>query len=182
VDAVNPQRNVGAECLAAHNRYRALHQDTQPLEWDSQLEEDSRAWAEYLASVDDIQHSSPDNGENLFWGDGSDKVTCDMVVQTWYDEGRDYSYQRSRSVNSNEINYFTQVVWRPTRSVGMAMAESATGQIYFVARYKPKGNFVVRRSGERLEEARRRVFAQEVARPKSLVQININNPVLLKTT
>jgi hypothetical protein len=38
--------------------------------------------------------------------------------------------------------HFSQVVWRDSKELGVAVAKSRTGQIFVVANYSPPGNFI----------------------------------------
>lgn len=38
--------------------------------------------------------------------------------------------------------HFTQMVWKNTQEMGMAMARGLNGKIYVVANYNPRGNVV----------------------------------------
>ena len=74
--SVNPN-----ECLEAHNRKRALHVDTSPLEWDDNLAQKAKEWADHLLSITKkLEHSGP--GENLFWARGKSS-TCGDAVESW---------------------------------------------------------------------------------------------------
>ena len=42
------------------------------------------------------------------------------------------------------------------------MAKTSSGATYVVARYTPKGNFIMMKSGESLDVARARVYGDEV--------------------
>jgi hypothetical protein len=38
--------------------------------------------------------------------------------------------------------HFSQVVWRDSKELGVAVAKSRNGQIFVVANYSPPGNFI----------------------------------------
>ena len=81
-----PQVNEAA-CLKAHNDKRALHVDTDPLEWDEDLAKDAKVWADHLLSIDEMVHSGykerPGQGENLFTGKTFVASTCEDAVDAW---------------------------------------------------------------------------------------------------
>ena len=111
-------------CVTEHNRLRKLH-GAQSLSWSESLAEDAQNWAEYLAQNDKIEHdyetlAEKDEGENIAWftppkpkcqGDWkSNCVTCSEVVQNWYDEEKNYDFQRGTGKKLNyPISHFAQV-------------------------------------------------------------------------
>ena len=63
-----------------------------------------------------------------------------------YKEIYDYSYATTQSINGKPIGHFTQCVWRATTTIGVGKAVVQKGGMthtYIVARYTPKGNFIV---------------------------------------
>ena len=60
------------------------------------------------------------------------------MVKDWYDEINDYNFSTGKS--TGVTTHFTQVVWKATTDLGMAIAMSKKN-FFTVARYNPKGNF-----------------------------------------
>jgi len=145
--------DVKADCLYAHNKVRALHQNTPDLEYDDDLAEGAQKWAEHLASIGNPRLHSPESerpgqGENLFFNSvgsslGNSQATPAVAVFKWYAESWEYNY----NYNVNDVQnagHFTQVVWKGSTKVGCGVATVTTGgsdNTYIVGRYSPAGNF-----------------------------------------
>ena len=75
-------------CLKAHNEKRALHKDTQPLEWDDGLAGMAKVWADHMMKIGEMKHSTnqqrPDQGENLYWSSRGTASTCTEAVKAWW--------------------------------------------------------------------------------------------------
>lgn len=54
------------EALDTHNKYRRLH-GAPPLQLSRELSESSQKWANHLLSINALQHSNTNNGENLWY-------------------------------------------------------------------------------------------------------------------
>lgn len=90
-------------------------------------------------------------GENLAWfsmsiptkpcqGPKTSSCTqCQEMVKDWYDEITNYDFNTGQS-KGGVILHFTQVVWKESTELGMAVAMSEKN-FFTVARYKPRGNF-----------------------------------------
>lgn len=90
-------------------------------------------------------------GENLAWfsmsiptkpcqGPKTSSCTqCQEMVKDWYDEITNYDFNTGKSTGG-VILHFTQVVWKESTELGMAVAMSEKN-FFTVARYKPRGNF-----------------------------------------
>ena len=61
-------RGLEETCLFAHNKLRALHQNTQPVTYDSNLAAGAQHWAENLAGQGGLVHDNSGYGENLYYG------------------------------------------------------------------------------------------------------------------
>jgi uncharacterized protein YkwD len=126
--------------LALHNQYRADY-GAAPLHWDATLAAEAQKWAEGC----EFTHSRADGryGENLYAG-GGENVTVDQAMQAWMAEAQQYDY--GNPVFSTATGHFTQVVWKSTTKVGVAVADCPSGAIFdmpsrfVVARYAPPGN------------------------------------------
>lgn len=54
------------EALDTHNKYRRLH-GAPPLQLSRELSESGQKWANHLLSINALQHSNTNNGENLWY-------------------------------------------------------------------------------------------------------------------
>lgn len=131
------------ECLRVHNEYRSRH-GVHPLKLSKKLSRYSEEWAKRLASRGVIEHrNDSDYGENIFcsWSsNAAHTVAGDEPVHHWYNEIKDHKF--GKEPTSLKTGHFTQVVWKDSRELGVAMARSRTGQVFVVANYSPPGNFV----------------------------------------
>uniref|UniRef100_F7C095 GLI pathogenesis-related 2 n=1 Tax=Xenopus tropicalis TaxID=8364 RepID=F7C095_XENTR len=127
------------EALDAHNKYRRQHGAPQ-LQLSRELCDSSQKWADHLLSINALQHSNTANGENLWykWNSSMRDASGAEVVETWYNEIKDYSFGRP-GFQSN-TGHFTQVVWKDSREVGVAKAVDGKGMVIAVAQYSPAGN------------------------------------------
>lgn len=127
-------------CLNAHNQYRAKH-GAPPLKWSNECNAHAKKWASYLAKNKKFEHSHAKGlGENLACFVRSGEVTGNEAVDMWYDEIKDYNF--SRATFASGTGHFTQVVWRETTELGIAVAKGKNNYTVVVANYKPAGNMM----------------------------------------
>lgn len=133
------------ECVKAHNKYRAIHQSP-PLSLKTDLNEMAQKWAEHLATIRTLQHSScklNDKfvGENIAykWMSDGGEFTGQEVTDNWYSEIDKYDYSVGRSQGTG---HFTQVVWKSSLEIGVGMDRASDGSFYVVANYSPAGNVI----------------------------------------
>lgn len=141
---------TGADKVAAlkiHNDARAAI-GVAALVWSDALAADAAAWAENMAEKDKMYHSShdqrPNQGENLYYTTATDTERSGQnAALAWYNEIQDYTYAPIGSKKNNfaAIGHYTQMVWKSTTAVGIALAVSKSGATYVVARYSPPGNW-----------------------------------------
>jgi hypothetical protein len=135
------------DCLKAHNFYRSKFFDVdagkmlQPLQWNSDLAEGSKMWANTLLTklgkdgeLTAAHHSAgSDYGENMngITGYGwKNDFTCSPGISRYYREVDDYYLRlrdwkqagRPREMNFNGIYHFTQMMWPNTTQVGCGFA------------------------------------------------------------
>ena len=133
--------------LDFHNKVRADVGVT-ALTWSPDLAKFAQEWADHLASQGcDMQHR-PRNGkwtqkygENIFWGKGADYSALD-ASKSWYSEIEFYTHGEISSSNWSKTGHYTQMVWKNTSQVGIAVAKCSDGAIIIVANYDPAGNFM----------------------------------------
>ncbi|XP_020707928.2 uncharacterized protein LOC105685767 isoform X2 [Athalia rosae] len=130
------------EALMVHNEYRRKHR-VSDLRLNSELTAAAKAWAENLLQTNKLVHQTASPyGENIYSMHSSDPkiiVSAREVVAKWYSEKKDHKYgSEPRVLNTC---HFTQVVWRNTTDMGIAMARK-NGTCVVVACYHPRGNIV----------------------------------------
>ena len=112
--------------ISEHNRKRALHEDTSPLNHSAVLE----AQAAEFAATCPTRHSSNAQrlgaGENLYWAGGAalgdNEQSYASAVQSWYDEVGNYDFS-SGQTTGGVIGHFTRAR-RPTASPGQSPARN----------------------------------------------------------
>jgi len=158
----------------AHNEYRDLHGANQ-LQFSQSLANDAQTWADNLASNGcKLQHQPglKGQGENLAFYAGRASNTLDPV-RSWYSERCDFErlgdYDNvpvKNIVGNPPVGHFTQVIWGDTKKVGCGFAKCPAGnQEIWVCRYDPQGNFVMAQPGEPIEQARKRVYKEQLSPP-----------------
>ncbi len=118
------------------------------LTWSNELAKFAQEWADHLASKGcDMEHRPHSGkwaqkyGENIFWGKGMDYSALD-ASKSWYSEIDDYTYGIVNDSNWNKTGHYTQMVWKNTTQVGIALAKCSDGAIIIVANYNPAGNYM----------------------------------------
>ena len=130
------------EALIAHNIYREKHH-VPPVTLNREICLLAQKHANIMALNEDFLHShnsykGEELAENLFMFTGN-KISGENMVETWYNEGKDYDYNGDFQKGSG---HFTQIVWKETKEVGFAYAQSKNGTFYAVGHYYPPGNFL----------------------------------------
>ncbi|GKT43314.1 pathogenesis-related protein 1B [Colletotrichum spaethianum] len=126
--------------LDAHNAART-DVGVPALEWDNSLAADAQEWATHLLSVGSLTHSQTDNqGENLYMQSNKDSPYVN-AADAWISEKSQYNGEAISSTNYMGFGHYTQIVWKSTTKVGMAIATNSQGT-YVVARYSPPGNYI----------------------------------------
>lgn len=126
--------------LDAHNAARA-DVGTPDLSWDASLAADAQEWATHLASIGSLTHSTVEGqGENLYMQSGSDAPYLN-AVNAFVSEKSSYNGEAISGTNYQSFGHYTQVVWKSTTKVGMAIASGSSGT-FVVARYSPPGNYI----------------------------------------
>jgi len=124
------------DCLKQHNVLRAKHH-APPLVINADLMKISQAWANTIAKMGKMQHSTSGFGENVYWS--TEMVEGKRPADQWYSEIKDYNWKKGEGQSGT--GHFTQVIWKGSQEFGVALAKGANG-IYVVANYNPPGNFV----------------------------------------
>lgn len=122
--------------LQEHNRLRAKHHSP-PLKINYELCKIAQGWANRLAKEEKQYHSKYEFGENIYWCT-VDKP-AEHPVKRWYDEIEDWDWEKLAGPGTG---HFTQVIWKRSKELGVAVAFSKDGHLTVVAEYNPPGNFV----------------------------------------
>jgi hypothetical protein len=119
--------------LAYLNDIRARH-NADPLEFDDTCAEHALACVQAGISAGSMSHNNAkeyDEGQCISWGSVG---YWDMKVgiDKWMEEESQYSGEFTAC-------HYTQIVWKSSTGVGLAMGESG-GQYYIAANFSPAGN------------------------------------------
>ncbi|KAK0178409.1 hypothetical protein PV328_002359 [Microctonus aethiopoides] len=130
------------EALLIHNEYRRRHR-VADLILSVELTAAAKAWAHTLLNTNRlvVQSRSP-FGENIYSVQCSDPniiVPVREVISKWYSEKKNHKYGMEPKVLNT--CHFTQIVWKNTIEMGIAMAKK-DGTCIVVACYHPRGNIV----------------------------------------
>jgi len=129
-------KQFAQELLDAQNVYRANH-GSPPLVLNDELNEGAQKWAEHLAQIRTLQHTSDKSvGENLAWC--STSMSPQAAADNWYNEIKDYNF--SNPGFTSGTGHFTQLVWKSSTEFGGGIAYDESGSAYIVGRYGPPGN------------------------------------------
>lgn len=139
----NLTQKQAQETLDLHNEARA-EVGVPLLSWSVELSETAQKWADHLAQDDcKMYHSEgSETGENLYWTSRGIESTPSDAVRAWYSEKKDYRNQPISRSKLSKIGHYTQMVWKNTTHVGVAMSSCTKGQAIVVAAYGPPGNYI----------------------------------------
>jgi len=132
--------------LRVQNSGRAT-QKLVSLSWDPTLQAHAQTWANHLASIDQMVHSTaaqrPGEGENLAYAYSSTGVVSPLTraAQLWMAEFPNYHGEAIPQGDFAGYGHYTQCMWSTTTRVALACATSARCYVYTVARYSPPGNY-----------------------------------------
>lgn len=118
-------QNYYDDALRFQNNIRSYY-DIPVMSYNNDLALEAQVWAEYLASIDDIQVSTDNYGENIFY---IDKI---------YANTRNKNALLEASINwivdTNNWDTFNQIIYPEATNIGFGMAEN-NKSIYVVAKY-----------------------------------------------
>ncbi|NXU45236.1 CRVP2 protein, partial [Drymodes brunneopygia] len=134
------------------DRHNALRREVKPtasnmmkMDWCPPAAENAQNWANQCT----LEHSPPDRrtttvlcGENLFMS--SAPLSWSDVVQSWYNEVKDFEYGTGAKTEDAKVGHYTQVVWHNSRYVGcgLAFCGNSTYKYFYVCQYCPAGNLI----------------------------------------
>jgi Cysteine-rich secretory protein family len=145
--------------LAVHNTARA-QKGLHPLQWDQGLAHAATQYAQHLAQIGKLEHSSgTGQGENLFWASPANNSALQNGAKAWLNEAGNYHGEVIPQGNFASYGHYSklileiekrqmltlreaQAMWRSTTHVGIGQARDSKGGVYVVGRYTPQGNIV----------------------------------------
>ncbi|GAB1606896.1 hypothetical protein Ahia01_000972300 [Argonauta hians] len=142
----SPKKELENSALKAHNAYRGKH-GVPPLSLSKELCDMAQKWANHLADVKVLKHSSCElNGEKVGenvaykWSSDGEMLTGDGATDNWYSEIKDYNFDSDGM--SSGTGHFTQVVWKGSKQMGIGRGRAEDGSYFVVANYQPAGNVI----------------------------------------
>lgn len=141
-----PAASLKIAMLAAHNVARQ-QVGLGPMVWSPALAADASIYAIQMARSQRFAHSGKvpgalPQGENLWMGTRGAYSFAEMAG-SWVEERQHYDggsiSQALATGTFGNFGHYTQIIWRGTKSMGCAVASSATDD-YLVCRYIPAGN------------------------------------------
>lgn len=136
-----PKRFDKDALLARHNFYRKKV-GVPALKWSDELAEIAQKWANKLAKKCNLEHSSSEWGENIYWTSGT--ATATEVVDRWAREEKyfDHTNRVYKSPEGRKFGHYSQIIWRNTTHVGCAVQKCRHGGEIWVCNYDPPGNYI----------------------------------------
>jgi len=140
------------------NYYRKKHCATK-LKYDKNIAQYAQNWAKWLGKNynceiihrQDIGRDFKDFGENIYRAHSSsktaiNKITGKRISDVWYNEIKNYDYQKPRVYGFPQVGHFTQTVWKGSTKIGCGVAKCkrSTGKYGLIAvcNYSPHGNIM----------------------------------------
>nr|P0CB15.1 RecName: Full=Serotriflin [Protobothrops flavoviridis] len=144
------ERETQKEILDKHN---ALRRSVRPtarnmlqMEWNFNAAQNATRWADRCSFAHSPQHLRTVGelkcGENLFMS--SHPFPWTRVIQSWYDENKNFKYGVGANPPNAVIGHYTQIVWYKSYLLGCAAARcpSSSYNYYYVCHYCPAGNII----------------------------------------
>uniref|UniRef100_A0A914YJ40 SCP domain-containing protein n=1 Tax=Panagrolaimus superbus TaxID=310955 RepID=A0A914YJ40_9BILA len=104
-----------SQFIKIQNEYREKH-GAPELELSEELTEQAQKWAEKLAIRQHVAYCElPGIGENITFFPAN--MSPKDIVDYWYNEHRKYEYETPGWQPGT--NYFTQIIWRSTKEIGV---------------------------------------------------------------
>ncbi|NWQ79695.1 CRIS2 protein, partial [Columbina picui] len=113
------------------------------MEWNLPAAVNAQNWANQCTlshSPPDLRKTNVQCGENIFMSTGP--FPWADVIQSWYNEEKDFEYGIGAKTAGAVIGHFTQLIWYSSYQVGCAVAYCPKNQFnyFYVCQYCPPGN------------------------------------------
>lgn len=127
------------EMLNSHNELRLKH-NSPPLKLNPSLSTLAQKKAEEMSEEKQFKFNDSDKkyGINYFFSENN--CTGEEVTAHWYKGKNNYDFNKENNKKDEEINNFTQLVWKDTKEVGFGFSYDDKSSLFVVAYYFPPGN------------------------------------------
>ncbi|KAL0963104.1 hypothetical protein UPYG_G00349750 [Umbra pygmaea] len=138
------------------NKHNELRRGVQPpatnmkqMNWDKDAAANALKWANQCRNKESPKKwrkiSNSRCGENRYVS--SNERPWTEVIQSWYNENKDYSYKFNGPIHGKAVNHYTQVVWANSDMIGCAVAFCPKNKFnyFYVCHYCPPGNVIGRK-------------------------------------
>jgi hypothetical protein len=123
---------------SAINAKRSLH-GVGPLHLNGSLNDYANTIIEKTTTgVRKFYDTKPGYGYTLYWSSFIPVVRASDVVELWYKQNRDFNW--SNPGYSTQTQAFSQLIWKVTTELGVAVKKDSWGTYSVVATYYPEGN------------------------------------------
>ena len=140
------QRISSTLSWTVHNRERAAV-GVPPLTWSDTRAASAQAWAENMATINQMVHSDDFSyGENIAGQSHGNSPpgnldTLIKMVESWAVEKENWHGGVLTEENVDLAGHYTQMVWKDTQQVGCGVAAASVND-YLVCQYSPPGNSI----------------------------------------
>ncbi|KAG7473522.1 hypothetical protein MATL_G00096850 [Megalops atlanticus] len=149
-----PARGLGAkehfQIVTQHNRLRSrvnpMAANMQKMEWSEKL---ALLAQERVASCSTDPTLQEPHSDHIGWNTHHSSLGTTSfaeVIDTWFQEGRRYSYLSGQCEENSTCQHYTQLVWATSSRVGCAQQVCQTGAVqweFYACAYSPGGNWEV---------------------------------------
>ena len=128
------------EILNSHNDLRAKH-NSPPLILNPNLSTLAQNKVEKMAQKKEkkIKEKNKKFGANFYFS--KNNCSGEEVSLAWYKGKNKYNFTKGvNNKTDEEVNNFTQLIWKSTKEVGFGFTNDEEGNFYVLALYSPKGN------------------------------------------
>uniref|UniRef100_A0A2D4K348 ShKT domain-containing protein n=1 Tax=Micrurus paraensis TaxID=1970185 RepID=A0A2D4K348_9SAUR len=132
------------------DKHNALRRSVKPtarnmlqMEWNSNAAQNAQRWADRCSFAHSPPHLTVGNfscGENLFMS--SQPYAWSRVIQSWYDEHKNFVYGVGAKPPGSVTGHYTQVVWYRSNLLGCAATRCSSSKYIFICHYCPAGNII----------------------------------------
>ncbi|XP_059137540.1 cysteine-rich secretory protein 1-like isoform X2 [Peromyscus eremicus] len=151
-DLTTTRVSVQEEIVNKHNQLRRMvcppGSDLLKMQWSNDAQVNAQKWASqctYQHSPADLRTTNTTCGENVFMA--SYPASWSHVIQSWFDEAKDFKFGLGPIPADAIVGNYTQVVWNSSFQVacGVAKCPYQLLEYVYICHYCPLGNILRRK-------------------------------------